>query len=74
MLRDDCRAFFVKDVVMDEQRILSATEQRTRRNMIKMGAIVASAGVAARRLTKVVAVARGPRVQVLRRLRRCCRL
>ena len=31
---------------MDEQSILSATEQRTRRNMIKMGAIAASAIVA----------------------------
>jgi len=31
---------------MDEQRILSATEKRTRRNMIKMGAIVTSAIVA----------------------------
>ena len=38
---------------MDEQRILSATEQRTRRNMIKMGAILGSAGAAAV-LTKVV--------------------
>ncbi len=41
---------------MDEQRILSATEQRTRRNMIKMGikmgAILGSAGAAAV-LTKV---------------------
>ena len=32
---------------MDEQRILSATEKRTRRNMIKMGAILGSAGAAA---------------------------
>src|SRR5271170_4617550 len=31
---------------MDEQSILSATEQRTRRNMIKMGAILGSAGAA----------------------------
>jgi Hint domain len=37
---------------MDEQSILSATEKRTRRNMIKMGAILGSAGVAAV-LTKV---------------------
>ena len=32
---------------MDEQRILSATEQRTRRNVIKMGAILGSTGAAA---------------------------
>ena len=32
---------------MDEQRILSATEKRTRRSMIKMGAILGSAGGAA---------------------------
>ena len=32
---------------MDEQIILSATEKRTRRNMIKMGAILGSAGAAA---------------------------
>src|ERR1700751_1523411 len=32
---------------MDEQSILSATEKRTRRNMIKMGAILGSAGAAA---------------------------
>jgi hypothetical protein len=37
---------------MDEQRIVSATEKRTRRNMMKMGAILGSAGVAAV-LTKV---------------------
>ena len=37
---------------MDEQRVLSATEKRTRRNMIKMGAILGSAGAAAV-LTKV---------------------
>jgi hypothetical protein len=37
---------------MDEQRVLSATEQRTRRNMIKMGAILVSAAVTAL-LTKV---------------------
>jgi hypothetical protein len=32
---------------MDEQRILSATKQRTRRNMIKMGAILGSAAMTA---------------------------
>ena len=37
---------------MDEQSILSATEKRTRRNIMKMGAILGSAGAAAV-LTKV---------------------
>jgi hypothetical protein len=37
---------------MDEQRILIAAEQRTRRNVIKMGAILGSTGAAAV-LTKV---------------------